>query len=65
MATHDKCFILVDADFDLAASVSAAEGGQPDYVTIMAPSRDQFITMRADDFRRMSVAVINAVGGAA
>lgn len=58
----DKVYILKDRDFDIGASITAAQDGAPDYVTIMAPDRDAFITMRVDDFRRMVDAVNNAVG---
>jgi hypothetical protein len=57
MTTTDKCFVLKDADFDLAASVTHADNGQPAYVTIMALDKDQFITMTVADFDRMAAAI--------
>lgn len=58
----DKVYILKDTDYDVMASVHAADGGQPALVTVMAPDRDAFITMRADDFTRLAASVAQALG---
>jgi len=55
--TTDKCFVLVDADYDLAASVTHSDGSHDALVTIMSPQRDQFITMKVADFQRMAAAI--------
>lgn len=54
---NDKCFVLKDADYDIAASITYANEGHPAYVTIMAPDKDQFITMTVADFDRMAAAI--------
>jgi len=55
--TTDKCFVLKDADFDLAADVTHADGDQPAYVTIMSRRSGQFVTMTVADFDRMAAAI--------
>ena len=57
----DKVYVLKDADYDVAATVHPADGGQPAFVTVMSPDRDAYITMRADDFARLAASVAQAL----